>query len=196
MIRYYFILALLSYLLFSCLLFSCKTDKSVTKNDDPVIISIPAVLEKDRSVYNPENATPQAIVYKTVKDYNHLVPVVMNRARTKIVSYPAPSDIYYNGKLAMPTVLQDGYLLDNRGIDENTVFLTYSYEEYSRLSEAPPVSELINKIQDKHPLAEIIYCGERNKYKDEVKELNELIKKDFPNCRRINLMITSITLKE
>jgi hypothetical protein len=142
------------------------------------------------------NATPQAIVYKTVKDYNRLVPVVMNQERTKIVSYPAPSDIYYNGKLAMPTVLQDGYLLDNRGIDENTVFLTYTYEEYSRLSEAPPLSELINKIQDRHPLAEIIYCGERNQYKDEVKELNELIKKNFPNCRRINLMIIGITLGE
>ena len=173
-----------------CLFFSCRNNKTATKTTDNVNMifsNVVSVREKGYSL-NSARANPQTIVYKTVKDYNHLVPVSMNSEKTKIVSYPSPSDIYYKGELALPTVLRDGYLLDNRGIDENTAFLNYTYEEYSRLSEVPPLSELIDKIKDKYPIAEIIYCGERQKYKDEVKELNELIKNGFPDCRRESLM--------
>jgi hypothetical protein len=175
-------------------LFSCKTQKVITKNEEPVVVSVESTVKEKEQSFNLPQVLPQAIVYKTVKAYNHLIPVTMDAERTKIVSYPAPSDVFYKGKLALPTVLQDGYLLDNRGIDENTVFLNYTYDEYSRLQEAPPMSEMMNKIRDKHPLAEIIFCGDRTKYKDEVKELNELIKNGFPNCRRVVLMSTSIQL--
>ena len=39
-------------------------------------------------------------IYKTRKDYSRLVPVLMDETRTRIVSYPAPTDLKTNGKLA------------------------------------------------------------------------------------------------
>ena len=130
---------------------------------------------------------PEAIVYKTVKDYSDLVPVIMNKERTKIVSYPAPSDVYYKGKLATPTPLKDGYWLDNRGINENVVFTSFTYEEYGALTETPSMSVLLSKIIDRYPLKELIACGLRLKYSNEIKELNELIDNHFEGCRIIEI---------
>lgn len=123
--------------------------------------------------------SPPACVYKTKKDYSHNVPVTMDASRTQIVSYPDPKDMYLNGKLALPTPLDDGFLLDNRGINEHVAFLSYTYEEYSQLKEAPGRAQLMEKIIDKDPLTEIHFCGLRSDYKDIVKELNELIGKGF-----------------
>ncbi len=38
-------------------------------------------------------AGPPALVYKTRADYDKLVPVIMNDAKTVIVSYPHPNDV-------------------------------------------------------------------------------------------------------
>ncbi|GAB6011099.1 hypothetical protein [Viscerimonas tarda] len=166
----------------SILLLSCSGGKlTPEKTEQPEGITVP--LRKDKTpVANSGRsfaAGPQAIVYKTVKDYTNNVPVIMDGSKTTIVSYPAPSDIYYNGKLAKPSPLKNGYLLDNRGINENTVFLKYTYEEYSQLKEAPSMQEMLSKITDKYPLAELIDCGLRSQYKDEINELNRLIDKGF-----------------
>ena len=137
---------------------------------------------------------PAALVYKTRKDYAKHVPILMNESKTKIISYPAPADIYYNGKLAYPTPLQNGYLLDNRGINKNIAFLNYTYEEYSKLKAMPSVAELEARIIDKHPLTELWNCGSRLQYKNEVKELNELIEAGFPMCKsEITVLILPAT---
>lgn len=126
---------------------------------------------------------PQTIVYKTRKDYSDFVPVTMNAQRTQIVSYPSPKDVYYRGKLAKPTSLKNGYWLDNRGINESTVFLKYTYEEYSLLKEAPEYQEMLLNILDKKPFVEIISCGLRSQYKNEEEELNTLIDGNFAGCK-------------
>ncbi|MBK7113740.1 MAG: hypothetical protein IPH60_15015 [Flavobacteriales bacterium] len=36
--------------------------------------------------------------------------------------------------MSVPTVLGNGYLLDNRGVGLNTVFLKWSYAEYASLN--------------------------------------------------------------
>ncbi|NDW17714.1 hypothetical protein D0T53_02135 [Dysgonomonas sp. 216] len=128
---------------------------------------------------------PQAIVYKTRKDYSDLVPVTMDETKNQIISYPAPSDIYYNGKLAKPIPLKKGYLLDNRGINLNTAFLSYTYEEYSKLSEAPSMEDMLSKIVDKSPLTDLIDCGKRSAYTNEINELNALIDVNFEGCARM-----------
>jgi len=133
-----------------------------------------------------------AIVYKTVSDFSDNVPVIMNAERTVIVSYPAPSDIYYKGKLALPTPLKNGYWLDNRGINRNVVFLNYTYEAYSKLKGSLPMNVMLKNIKEKYPLKELIYCGSRYQYKDEVKELNALIDAGFPGCKRINIIPMSV----
>ncbi len=61
-------------------------------------------------------SSPMVYIYKTRKDYSRLVPVLMDETRTRIVSYPTPTDLKTNGKLAYPTPLENGYWLDNRGI--------------------------------------------------------------------------------
>jgi hypothetical protein len=119
----------------------------------------------------------------------------MNSEKTKIISYPGPTDVFYKGKLAKPTPLKNGYLLDNRGINENTVFLNYTYEEYSRLTEAPSLQEMILRVAEKNPMVEIIDCGLRYQYKDEVKELNALIDANFPGCKKVIIKPHSIYLE-
>ena len=127
-------------------------------------------------------ATAPALVYKTRKDYSKYVPVLMNAEKTKIVSYPHPSDIFFRGKLAYPTSLKEGYFLDNRGIGKNVAFLDFTYESYSQLKKAPTMEELMSNILDKEPLLNLWDCGARDRFSDETIELNDLIEKGFPGC--------------
>lgn len=114
-------------------------------------------------------ALPHVIIYKMKGDYSNLVPVTMNDERTKIVSYPAKSDIRPSGK---PIALADGWYLDRRGISNNTVFTDYTYEEYSALEKTPSIAELMNHIIDKYPILDLRDCGTKSLTVD---ELNELI---------------------
>lgn len=132
-----------------------------------------------------------AIVYKTTKDYSKLVPIILTPDKKDIVSYPAPTDIYYNGKLAYPTPLTEGYWLDNRGINEHVAFTSYSYETYSKLKKAPTKAELMQHIVDKNPLVDIVNCGARANYKNDVEELNKLIKSGFNGIREQQIFSTT-----
>ncbi len=120
----------------------------------------------------PTQAGPPVVVYKTTKDYSRNVPVGLSADGTRIVSYPAVSDVR---GLPYPTPLADGYLLDNRGIGRNVAFLSYTYEEYAALPATPSPEELMEKVIDKHPLLEIHFLGNRYQYKDITRELNERI---------------------
>jgi hypothetical protein len=119
--------------------------------------------------------SPVAIIYKTKNDYYDKVPVTLNDNKTKIISYPGPKDIFYNEKLSLPEKLSDGFLLDNRGINKNVAFLNITYSEYSTLTEAPLLSEMMKMIIDKDPLTEMYNCGSRYQYKDIVADLNKFI---------------------
>ena len=128
---------------------------------------------------NPFSTSPIVYIYKTKADYSHLVPVLMDDTRTRILSYPAPYDLKQGDGLRLPTPLNDGYLLDNKGIGPNVAFLTYTYEAYSQLAEAPSMEELLANIAEKYPLLDIRACGRRADYKDIVSELNEKISNGF-----------------
>jgi len=117
------------------------------------------------------------VVYKTKTDYSKYVPVTLSADKASIVAYPSPKDVYYNGKLALPTALNKDYLLDNRGINPNSAFLNITYEEYSKLKEVPPLAELYQQIKDKDPFTEIYNLGERSRFKNEVAEINKMIEK-------------------
>ena len=129
--------------------------------------------------------SPKAIVYKTVRDYHLNVPVLMDAQKQNIVSYPAPSDVFYKGALALPSPLRNGFWLDNRGINQNVAFTSYTYEEYSKLPSAPDLTTLKSKIIDLNPLVEMYECGFRADYQDEIVELNALIEAGFPSCKRL-----------
>jgi len=124
-------------------------------------------------------ALPPIIVYKTTKDYSKNVAVTLSDDKTRIVSYPAPSDV---SARSYPTALSKGYWLDNRGISQNTAFLSITYEEYAKLKKAPKLEELYAMIIDKNPIKKMYLCGRGS---STVSELNALIKKRFKGCERV-----------
>lgn len=150
-------------LLFIVFLMACSTSKQnqeATKSENNNMIS---------------KVLPNILIYKTKQDYSQNVPVLMNVDKTSILSYPAPSDLCRDERCTYPTLLNDGFLLDNRGINKNVVFLSYTYDEYGAMLTAPPVKELMEHIIDKNPLTELYNCGKAVDFKNLVEELNVLI---------------------
>lgn len=130
------------------------------------------------SEFVPEYAPgPQALVYKTNGDYYNLVPVLLSDDKTEIVSYPHPKDLIVGADYLLPTLLDNGYLLDNRGIGKNVAFLKLTYQEYSELENPPTLPELYDYIIDKNPLTELCDCGNKTAFTDIDKQLNDLIGK-------------------
>lgn len=144
---------------------SCRSNKAVT---------LPLVNEERPVVMTqPVGAMPHVVIYKTTHDYSQNVPVIMDAARERIVSYPDPADLRGDCR---PRQLEGGFLLDGRGIGENVAFLSYTYDEYSRLASAPSMSQLMNSIIDRHPISMIVDCGSRTDFKgDLVDAVNEYI---------------------
>jgi len=139
---------------------------------------------------NAENEKPlifgnhPTFIYKTGHDYFNNVPVTLSADKKTVVAYPGPGDVFYMGKLAYPTRLSGGYLLDNRGINVDVAFLKYTYEEYSQLKTAPSLDELYANIVDKNPLTELYDCGSREQYKDP-NDFEGLVKEKFKRCKKI-----------
>ncbi len=119
---------------------------------------------------------PPALVYKTRADYDKLVPVIMNDAKTVIVSYPSPNDLKNSQGYLLPVPLKKGYLLDKKGIGKNVAFLNITYEEFAKLSEPPSMEQLEKLILDKDPLVELCDCGNITRFTDPVNQLNDYIK--------------------
>lgn len=88
-------------------------------------------------------ALPRAVIYKTNGDYRDNVPVTLNAAGTALVSFPSPSDIT---DFSTPLQLADGYLLDRRGVSENSRFTRYTYDQYRALAAPPSPTTLMDSI--------------------------------------------------
>lgn len=123
------------------------------------------------------------IIYKTSADYNNKVPITLNEAGDRVLSYPAPTDLNTNGALALPVKLKKGYLLDQRGLHPNSAFTSYSYEEYRALDKAPSPTELLVKVIDPDPFLEMYDCGSWGEYQDSIKKINKIITQDFKDCK-------------
>ena len=147
-------------------MFGCKSQQQNSGNS---VAGKPPVNEKITK------ALPHVVIYKTKKDYNRNVPVTLSEDKTQIVAYPHPTDLIFNGNLALPTQLNNGYMLDNRGITKNVAFLKYTYDEYSKLKDVPSMRELQRAIIDEDPLVELWDCGEKKNFTDLQKQLNEWI---------------------
>ena len=118
---------------------------------------------------------PATIVYKTKANYNNLVPVLLSDDKKEIISYPHPSDLKVGDALALPTLLKNGYLLDNRGIGVNVAFLKITYEEYNKLEKVPTLNELYDLIIDKDPLVEFCNCGNNKVFTNKKNQINKVI---------------------
>lgn len=134
----------------------------------------------------PTEAGPPVIVYKTRENYNDRVPVILSSDKKEIISYPGPTDVFYQGELALPFDLGKGYLLDRRGINENVAFLELSYEEFANLPAPIGPEELYKMIRDKDPLLEMWHCGSAYTYKDLEKDLMQKIESGkFDGCNKL-----------
>lgn len=120
-------------------------------------------------------AGPPVVIYKTKSDYHDKVPITLSDDGQMVINYPHPKDVFYQGVLAYPTLLSSGYLLDNRGINQNSVFVGISYEEYSKFASPPNLKELEKLILDKDPFIEMYYCGERSNFPNGISDINKVI---------------------
>ncbi len=164
-----------SVILIITMVYACGSNKKVDK------------VAKQKEAVEIDFATgPPTLIYKTKDDYNNLVPVILSDDKSAITSYPHPKDLFYKGKLALPSQLADGYLLDNRGISQNVAFLNITYGEYSKFKNIPSPDSLYTLILDKEPLLELYNCGNRHQYKNEVEQLNGIINDgQLVNCKKI-----------
>lgn len=162
---------LLAFAFCAVLLFSCRGKKSVNERPERVVEDVPVA------------SLVPLVIYKTWSDFSNNVPVIMNADKTRIISYPDPSDLFYGGELATPVSLNDDYLLDRRGITRDVAFLNYTYKEYSALESAPALEQMLRNIKEKYPLSEFIDCS-TCKTEKTVSNLNKLIESDFPDCDR------------
>ena len=135
---------------------------------------------------NQKMAGPPVYVYKTKNDYFKKGPVTLPEDKSRIASYPDIRDVLKGGEPAYPTKLENGYLLDNRGIDQNAAFLSITYKEYAALPETPGSEELYDKILDKDPFTELYHCGSRFQYKDLISDLNKRISEgNLSDCEKL-----------
>jgi hypothetical protein len=137
---------------------------------------MPMSAPNDTQAASTNISGPPALVYKTRADYDKLVPVIMNDAKTVIVSYPSPTDLKNSQGYMLPVQLKKGYLLDKKGIGKNVAFLNMTYEEFAKLSEPPSMEQLEKLILDRDPLIELCDCGNITRFADPVSQLNDYIK--------------------
>lgn len=121
------------------------------------------------------------IIYKTVGDYDNLVPVNLDSSGMHIASYPAPSDLKRGDKLLTPVALDGGYLFDRRGISANTAFTDYTYEEYAGMDETPSVEELMEHVKYVNPFSEMYVV--KGLHNPSVEQLNAIIENGFEGCK-------------
>lgn len=127
----------------------------------------------------PARAAAHTIIYRTTADYDTLVPVGMDAARSRIVSYPAPTDINDSQR---PLKLDGGYLLDRRGLTPGSAFVDIGYDAYSRL-QGISAAELMGHIVGGQPFVEMWDCGVHTRLS--VDEANRIVASGFEGCRRI-----------
>lgn len=85
------------------------------------------------------NALPKAIVYRMSGDATAAnVPVTVNPQTGDITSFPGPADVVGQE----PIALEGGWLLDRRGISENSRFTKWTYAEYATMKTPPTLAEI------------------------------------------------------
>ena len=114
------------------------------KTPQPEVVNLEGIPSRVSLPVNskPVSSLPRAVVYRMSGDYADNVPVTLRPDGT-LLSFPAPTDISDNSR---PVKLANGWWLDRRGVSNGTVFLRYTYSEYSKLPEVPSQNELKEAI--------------------------------------------------
>lgn len=121
----------------------CSSNRNATSTEqlpEASTLRITPSAEGPVAPRRPAIPAPKATLYKTAGDYLDNVPVQL-AADGQLMSFPAPTDIPAN---PVPVRLDGGWLLSPMGVNDNTVFTTYTYAEYRALA-APPSPEALLK---------------------------------------------------
>lgn len=118
----------------------CASPRGTAAPEATSPTAMPAVKEATASTREADAA--MTVIYKTNGDYADYVPVTLNPSRTAVVSFPAPGDLASGA----PERLNEGFLLDNRGVNPNTAFTRWTYAEYAALPTAPTTEEILANI--------------------------------------------------
>ncbi|WP_297072096.1 hypothetical protein [uncultured Duncaniella sp.] len=131
----------------------------------------------------PSAVVPMAKIYKTNGDYAERVPVMLNASRTALVSYPAPSDL----RDSEPVKLDDGFLLDRRGVGVNTAFTRWTYKEYSEMTTPPSPEEIMANLIPEARVTELYEMPFPASTPDAPARCNTLITTGLPGCKSLIL---------
>lgn len=106
--------------------------------------ALPDITVKDRIIGGAEAGMPipNATIFRMNGDYADNVAVTLNTDGT-LAYYPDPSDISPNSR---PTKLDNEWYLNRQGVGYGSVFTTYTFDEYSRLKQAPSQEQIMQSI--------------------------------------------------
>ncbi|MCK4662922.1 MAG: hypothetical protein KAT68_08660 [Bacteroidales bacterium] len=142
-----------------------------------------------------EVLAPPYTIYKTKGNYNDLIFIGLSKDKKMVNSFPGPNGVYViineDTIFKIPTILHQGYLLDNKGIPviENAAFIDITYKEFSKLDSPLSQEEMLNMIIDDDPFTEV-WKGNRGEfksiaghftcpeYKAAIEKINEIIDND------------------
>lgn len=140
-----------------------------------------STIQEEKNVQNIDeknitlNAIAPIIIYKTNGDYANLVPVQLSSDKTEITGFPDVQDIYIGDEFAYPTILEQGYLLDNRGVDDGTAFTDITYEMYAKFLEIPSSEYLLQHVAYTNPFIEMYDCNNTLSMDDTKEDINNFI---------------------
>lgn len=87
---------------------------------------------------NTSNYMPKATAFVMSGDYSNNVAITLS-PDGNLIYFPAPSDITVD---SAPVELGNGWWLNRQGLGQNSVFTTYTFEDYSKLGSTPSIEEL------------------------------------------------------
>ena len=167
--------------------YSCRTYPVYLAEEAEIVEEVSEDADDaDRDILTGAAALPPLLIYKTRGDYRNQVPVTLNEEKTEIINFPAPQDLFYGGELAIPVSLEQGWLLDIRGIGVGVAFLSMTYEEYVSLDTIPTAKQLFEMILDNDPVNAMFVCGNRFGNEEDVIRAERIIRTDdFSDCIRL-----------
>lgn len=119
------------------------TTVSADKADTDYPVSTLPMKERIKvKVVKGSKAIPQATAFRMNGDYADNVAVTIGNDG-ELSYFPAPTDITADSR---PTKLTNEWWLNNQGLGKNSVFTTYTFEEYAELSETPSPEQIKKAI--------------------------------------------------
>lgn len=115
---------------------ACSAQKKPTEEStEPEMGTVITGLSRNS---RPIEVMPKATAFQMNGDYADNVAITLNADGT-LAYFPAPTDIT---EASRPVDLGNGWWLNRQGISDRSVFTRYTFEEYTKLKQVPPVEEL------------------------------------------------------